>query len=765
AGVKAVICYLCNQTMAGDPDKRIGFWDFYDHWNDYPKLDIGPKPERDPIDWLQRWPDGQMHFTYPKDMPVFKPGFRFQPCQNSPDWRKFLVACTRRIAAIGYDGLFVDNCILHCYCEHCQQRFDRHLCSHYPREQWPQLFGTSFRQTGGKARLYDPGRGDAERGYDYEKYIGEPGSEEFSHQDVLLWVETQRFWADSIVEQVTEMKKAGSEVLGRPFLIVMNWGPFYRVSALNSRRQDAKDVAQFNRVADGIMFEDELDMGRIADALYLDHRLQYKYSLSLGACPVELPSVQGIPNLYELALAEACAGGGGAFCRYSPEFPEVRNKYSSFVRSHPELYDNLVSANSVGICLFFDQLFFENTEHLNEVFEISRCFDEQGILYDYIPESACNLETLRRWKAIVVPNITHLSDDQRAALDRYTREGGNLFVIGYCGQYSGKGAPHLPAEGILPNRTLAEMLECEIGDPNAYFTIELPDGTKGYTRDAHFYLDKDGNVLATGGYPVQPSLVFPNDTAFIDIDRRGNLVAYQDCPMGMRTQMGKSEIARGIMWNRIGQFNLVRFRNPSELKPYGDNVFLQTEKSGQPEEIDSEKARIVQKHKEWEDVLVETAKYLAAGEQIQERFGDGWLEAFVDIPSFLSDARCSLDALKQYYFSTHSLWDEGGKARGQEFMAYADRAFRVDRYSWSTESVTRGLDECSSEPVRVFPGRPIPGLRVNVYLSKDSNRVILHLVNYNVPIVGEEHEFEPLQNVPLFLPVPSGRKIKAIRCL
>ena len=34
-GVKLIMPYICSKTIGGDHEKRTGFWDFYDHWDEY----------------------------------------------------------------------------------------------------------------------------------------------------------------------------------------------------------------------------------------------------------------------------------------------------------------------------------------------------------------------------------------------------------------------------------------------------------------------------------------------------------------------------------------------------------------------------------------------------------------------------------------------------------------------------------------------------------------------------------------------------------
>ena len=127
AGVERVFPYICNQTIAGDPEKRLGFWDFYDHWNDYQEFGIPPKPLTDPLRWMQRDAAGHVHFNYAKAHERYVPQSRWAPCPNNEYWRGYLEFITEQVAGCGHDSIFVDNNTLHCYCAYCQKAFQRYL--------------------------------------------------------------------------------------------------------------------------------------------------------------------------------------------------------------------------------------------------------------------------------------------------------------------------------------------------------------------------------------------------------------------------------------------------------------------------------------------------------------------------------------------------------------------------------------------------------------------------------------------------------------
>jgi hypothetical protein len=136
-GVPVVLPYSSMQTIAGDHEKREGFWMFYDHWADYEKW-LGPKPANDPFTWQMFDAKGQFlggdNGGYAPA--YFAPLHRYRVCPENPDWRKFQSRLTQLIAEVGYDGVFPDNSnpTNACFCKHCQEGLKEYAKKLTPRE-------------------------------------------------------------------------------------------------------------------------------------------------------------------------------------------------------------------------------------------------------------------------------------------------------------------------------------------------------------------------------------------------------------------------------------------------------------------------------------------------------------------------------------------------------------------------------------------------------------------------------------------------------
>jgi len=101
-----------------------------------------------------------------------------------------------------------------------------------------------------------------------------------------------------------------------------------------------------------------------------------------------------------------------------------------------------------------------------------------------------------------------------------------------------------------------------------FFQILLPDGTTSYTRDGQFQINSDGEVVTASGNRLEPSITIPNNASNITIGEDGIVSA---------TILGETTA------QQIGQINTVDFINPQGLKAIGNNLFRETEASGNPQ--------------------------------------------------------------------------------------------------------------------------------------------------------------------------------------
>lgn len=104
-----------------------------------------------------------------------------------------------------------------------------------------------------------------------------------------------------------------------------------------------------------------------------------------------------------------------------------------------------------------------------------------------------------------------------------------------------------------------------------FFKINLPDGTAAYTRDGSFQVNKDGQVVTSNGYILQPEITIPPNALSVTVSRDGIVNVLT---------AGETEPTQA------GNLQLTDFINPAGLQPIGENLFLQSASSGDPQEGD-----------------------------------------------------------------------------------------------------------------------------------------------------------------------------------
>ncbi|MDX5630705.1 MULTISPECIES: flagellar basal-body rod protein FlgG [unclassified Brenneria] len=102
-----------------------------------------------------------------------------------------------------------------------------------------------------------------------------------------------------------------------------------------------------------------------------------------------------------------------------------------------------------------------------------------------------------------------------------------------------------------------------------FFQVQLPDGTTAYTRDGSFQLDGNGQLVTSSGFQVQPAITIPANAIEMTIGRDGIVSV---------TQQGQTAATQ------VGQLTLTTFINDSGLESMGENLYLETESSGAPNE-------------------------------------------------------------------------------------------------------------------------------------------------------------------------------------
>jgi len=101
-----------------------------------------------------------------------------------------------------------------------------------------------------------------------------------------------------------------------------------------------------------------------------------------------------------------------------------------------------------------------------------------------------------------------------------------------------------------------------------FFQILLPDGTRAYSRDGSFQLSANGELVNSSGFALDPGITIPEQTLSVTVGADGTVSAL---------------VSGEASPPEVGQLQLADFINPAGLQPMGENLFLETAASGNPQ--------------------------------------------------------------------------------------------------------------------------------------------------------------------------------------
>jgi flagellar basal-body rod protein FlgG len=100
-----------------------------------------------------------------------------------------------------------------------------------------------------------------------------------------------------------------------------------------------------------------------------------------------------------------------------------------------------------------------------------------------------------------------------------------------------------------------------------FLEVLMPDGSTSYTRSGALQLNQDGRLVTQDGYPLAQSIIVPPDATKVRIDPNGQVFA---------------TLAAHKLPVELGQISLANFTNPAGLTAMGNNLYVATERSGDP---------------------------------------------------------------------------------------------------------------------------------------------------------------------------------------
>ncbi len=127
-----------------------------------------------------------------------------------------------------------------------------------------------------------------------------------------------------------------------------------------------------------------------------------------------------------------------------------------------------------------------------------------------------------------------------------------------------------------------------------YFEVEMPDGTRAYTRNGSFNIGPNGQLLSNQGYPIVVSAPkFSNASESYDQAtgetltlNAGTSLSSINIPTGAGVTLNEDGTLRSDKGEYLGKLSVVTFTNVDALQDVGDGLFVANPRVGEIQDVE-----------------------------------------------------------------------------------------------------------------------------------------------------------------------------------
>ena len=376
-GVK-VVGHFNMTFIFGDPVKKAGFFEWYDHWDE---AAFGPKPAADPTEMLQRDAAGKLVST-----PSYSVGGwpEFHGCLNNPKWRACLKPMVKSAIARGVDGLIANYFYRRdCLCEHCVGGFRQFLSTNYTAAELRDTLGIADLKTHTFAEIpswHDPAK-----------------TTPFKMAALRWSQEALKAAFDDVL--ITYGRKLKSD------LIVAQWNHLGAFNQINGDERSVLPGALWGRGEDYLWYStgNAASQTDLANGDLGDGTLQLRYIRgAFGPKPFLLGKYE--QTRIRAAIAEGIANGGAGMGFYAPhQNPEGRAvfvSYFGFARTNRALYTGAQPAAELLLLYPRSAVHAGNVEPVARFKTLGRRLAKDGFAFDIMPDDILAPEHLKQRRAV-----------------------------------------------------------------------------------------------------------------------------------------------------------------------------------------------------------------------------------------------------------------------------------------------------------------------------------------------------------------------------
>lgn len=367
-------------------------------------------------DWLQLDKDGNPnHYGWIKPVP-----WRYRACLNNPNWIDYQKQVVKLAIDMGFNGIYMDNAYFNktaCYCFCCRNRF-REYC---------------------KEKL----------GREYDLPIEPSWSDP-------VWQSFIEFRYETLKQGLIEYRKYIKSL--NPGLVFMfnALGPPTTMHPATDQTMRGIDSYALAKIADILYFELGFTFPRLENGRLISNieSLKYGISASNGKNITEKGYMPGritlTPGQVKLAVAEAlsfsCTFNAYNFtCQEAQpmlekvEIREALAKYYGFSEKNEDYYVETEVIADVAVLFSRPTQDWYCNDREEHDYPHRRGFDQAlidlHIPFDIIQDELVTEDSLSRYKALILPNVACMSQNQIEQIERFVSKGGGLIATGETSLY------------------------------------------------------------------------------------------------------------------------------------------------------------------------------------------------------------------------------------------------------------------------------------------------------------------------------------------
>ncbi len=177
----------------------------------------------------------------------------------------------------------------------------------------------------------------------------------------------------------------------------------------------------------------------------------------------------------------------------------------------------------------------------------------------------------------------------------------NIFTIGYQGKINNfhdtlSGLRMTERRDFTPGVAAKTNQELDFAIAGkGFFEVELPDGTRAYTRNGAFKINANGQLISAQGYPLitsnpNPQFLSDNYDAIAAGEAPSFDAGIQEgsviIPTAATVMMSDDGTLHTDGGDVIGKLSVVSFTNVGGLQDVGDGLYIPTDNSGDIHELE-----------------------------------------------------------------------------------------------------------------------------------------------------------------------------------